>query len=78
LIQQPEFAEFINTLVDYHWPTHIEVNCNNLSFTRMQSIIASYVAMHNSFNDASALMQSSGQLAKLLSPLKKANREAAS
>lgn len=73
LIQQPEFTEFINTLVDYHWPTHIAMDSSNLVFTDMQNIITAYVAMHNSFNDPAALKQASSQLAGLLPPPAKAS-----
>lgn len=71
LIQQQEFTDFINTLVDYHWPTHIAVNCNHQSFAAMRDIITAYVQRNNSLNDPSALKQSSSQLAALLpSPVK--------
>lgn len=68
LIQQPEFFRFINTLVDHHWPAHVELSCVCKPFDSMRAIIASYVQRNNNFNNQQTLWQASRQLAALLQP----------
>jgi hypothetical protein len=63
---QPEFAQFIQTLLDYHWPAGVVPFRRYLSFASLQAVISAYVARINAIKDASVLEAASAKLAQQL------------
>jgi hypothetical protein len=47
LIQQPDFGNFIDTLLSLHWPAHIEAIYTTPPFVLLKPIIANFVTWYN-------------------------------
>ena len=69
LTQQPPFAEYIKTLVQHHWPAHLQLVCAYLPLPSLRNIIAAYVKRNNSFKQPQVLQLASALLRGLLSQL---------
>ena len=55
LLQKANFKDFLNILLDLHWPAHIQVNVVTADYNQLKKVIPAFVAWHNCLTRADAL-----------------------
>lgn len=66
LIQQPAFRQFVDTLLNLHWPAHIAANYRTVPFVMMQGLVTLFLAWYNHPQHAGERADAAARLAKFM------------
>ncbi|MCA2997714.1 MAG: hypothetical protein ING75_03840 [Rhodocyclaceae bacterium] len=76
-MQQEVFKEFLQTLLNHHWPAHVNVHCQFVSFEILREVINAYVERIRASSDASGREAASTKLLNHLVQTKTLDAEGA-